>query len=187
MTFRHKVRAVFTALFTVALMLVTVKVLFHRAKEQADEAQQLAAKAVKLEQKVFTLAEHADALNQRHATLLSVINFHIDNPHTVLFIASPDGTITEVDGDVGKWGFTRDIILGMKIEELRPLEKRGSYRMIYQQRSEEGKTGEVHFFENDTMIGGDGKQYLVSGGVFWHDERKEFVAFIAPASPPPNP
>lgn len=180
MTTARKIRALLIASFVVAIMAMTANRLFFKAKEHAEETTQLAETAVKLEQQVVTLEEHAEILKQRRDTLISVFNFQIDNPRSVLFIATPEGVITDVDGVVSKWGFTRTQLIGMKIEELRPKSKRIGYALSYKNRMAEGATAEVRFFENETLLGGDGKEYPVSGGVFWHNDRKEFVAIIAP-------
>ena len=182
MTTACKIRALLIASFVVALMGITAKSIFFKAKEHAEETTQLAQTAVALEQKVVTLEEYAAAMTASRATLLSVIDFHIDNPRSVLFVANPDGVITDVDGVVSKWGYTRTQLIGMRVEDLRPKSDRVGYRINYTARAKEGKTGDVFFFNDSILLGGDGNEYRVNGGVFWHGDRKEFVAFIAPTA-----
>lgn len=180
MTTARKISALIIAATVVALMALTTKTLFFKAKEHSAETTQLAVTAEKLEQKVVTLEDHVEEMSKRRATLLSVIDFHIDNPRTVLFIASRDGVILEVEGSVVKWGYTKNQLIGTRIEELRPKAERIAYKLNYSARAGEGKTGEVYFFEDKILLGGDGNEYRVHGGVFWHGEREEFVAFLAP-------
>jgi hypothetical protein len=176
----NRICTTLTAALVVVTLAFAAKVLFFKAKTHSEETKHLAETAVMLGQQVESLEQRASIVETRKDMLLGFLNFQIDNPDTVLMVANLDGLITEVDGDVAKWGYTRKQLIGMKMENLRPASDRIAYRINYMARAREGETGGVYFFRDRKLLGGDGNEYATNGGVFWHEGRREFVAFIAP-------